>query len=457
MSFTELNLSPLIVRRLEDMAYHTPTPIQAQAIGPILSGRDVIGLAPTGTGKTAAFGAPVAHHLLEHKPESRKKSDRLRALVLCPTRELAQQVEAEISSIIRGSLLRSVCVFGGVGMQPQAEAVAAGADIVVGTPGRVRDLIEAEAMSLSRVRHVMIDEGDRMFDMGFLPQVEELLDRVPRAAQVALFTATMPDPVATLVEKHLKKPVRIEIGQHTRTADHVEQTLLPVEDHLKTKLLLRLLEDGPRSGVLIFARTKRRVGWVAAALKRNGIEVAQLHGDRTQAQRQRALEQFRAGELRVIVASDVAARGLHIEAVRTVINYDLPVAPEDYVHRVGRAGHGGGFGESFSLVSRDERAYWNDLAEMMEITIKPVRWPDFDYDEKPRRGRERTPRGGDAAPRETSAKPARRKRPSDAELEKRRPPRKGLKQRGLAKRPLRSGEKPGGGVRRPKPPQDDNS
>lgn len=397
MPFPDLPLDPVLIRRLGQIGYHEPTPIQAQAIPVALEGRDLVALAPTGTGKTAAYLAPVAHHLLaaareRSKPVSggvrRKGRGRrpprptrrahlgVQALILCPTRELAEQVAREASSITRGTILRIACAYGGVSINPQAEQIASGADMVIATPGRVRDLLEHGHLTLAAVSRVVLDEADRMLDMGFLPQVEAILDRVPSPRQMLLFSATMPGPVAALAERFMSHPVRVQVTEQPRPAAHVMQRLVFVEDDDKTPLLLHLLQDRSRTGVLVFARTRRRVGWVATALHRNGITVAALHGDRSQAQRQRALADFAGGKVRVLVATDVAARGLHVESVHIVVNYDLPNDPEEYIHRVGRAGHGGQLvsadharGEAWTLVSQDERSAWRNIVNALELSI----------------------------------------------------------------------------------------
>src|SRR5262245_26452172 len=295
MSFDTFNLHPLLVRNLSKLGYFTPRPIQAQAIGPALDGRDGIGLAQTGTGKTAAFIAPIAHRLISDRPPAtigRNKDPmaRLRALVLCPTRELAQQVAAEAARIVQGTVLRTACAYGKVSIARQAEAIGKGIDILIATPGRVRELLEASRLSLAYVRHVAIDEADRMLDMGFLPQVTQILRAVPGQRQMLLFTATLPAEVEQLAQQFMHDPVRIEAEPHTTTAPHLQQHLLPVDEDDKVAMLIHLLSHPPRKGVLVFCRTKRRVGWVGTALQRNNISTGMLHGDRSQAQRQDALD-----------------------------------------------------------------------------------------------------------------------------------------------------------------------
>ena len=450
MAFDSFTLHPILTRNLTLMGYQTPTPIQAQAMGPALQGRDVIGLAQTGTGKTAAFIVPIAHHLISHKPPQRQGRSiepitRLRALILCPTRELAGQVADEAAAIVQGSVLRVACAYGKVAITPQVQAIARGVDILVATPGRIRELLDLGAVSFSNVQLVVIDEADRMLDMGFLPQIKAILQAVPAERQTLLFTATMPREVEELAQQFLRDPLRLEVGKHTTPVQHVRQHLVPVHDRDKVGLILHLLNGSHRRGVLIFCNTRRRVGWVGTALERNNVKVGMLHGDRSQAQRQKALDRFANNELHVLVATDVAARGLHIPAVRTVINYDLPNAPEEYVHRIGRAAHGeplkaslpanprksvASAGEAFTFLSPKERLRWRSICdtagvqvfaetiEGFEPTVKVMRQPP-----KP----SRMDREGIG-----SARPKRRGRDQ---------PRRSRKGR-----PIKKGDKPGTGV-----------
>lgn len=449
MSFSELNLHPFIVRNLETMGYREPRAIQSQAAGSILEGRDVIGLAPTGTGKTAAFLAPLAHCLLTEPPPRKLKGptepmSRLRALVLCPTRELAQQVADEAAAICQGTVLRTACAYGKVAITPQAEVIARGIDLLVATPGRVRELLEADLLSLAYVRHVAIDEADRMLDLGFLPQVSAILEGVSSKRQTLLFTATFPKEIAELAERFLKDPVRIEIGEHTTPAQHVKQHLLSVAEHDKVALLLHLIKTSPTprdKGVLIFCRTKRRVGWVGSALQRHGISLGMIHGDRTQAQRQRALSRFAKGELAVVVATDVAARGLHIPAARTVINYDLPLAAEEFVHRIGRAGHGGGFGEALTLLDDRDASRWREIARIVGRELVPT------HAEKPDGFTPPPPPARVIAKKVSGTKQSTTKTGSAVKQARFRP----TPTRSKKSRPIKPGQKPGGGVRKPKP------
>jgi ATP-dependent RNA helicase RhlE len=376
------DLHPIIVRNLKLMGYEQPRPIQQRARQPILDRRDVIGLARTGMGKTAAFLAPVAHHLIAEKPLARRGKriepmTRLRAIVLCPTRELAQQVAEESRQIVQGSVLRVACAYGKVAITPQAQAIARGVDLLVATPGRVRELLDSAALSLSNIRHVVIDEADRMLDMGFLPQVKQILQMISDQRQMLLFTSTMPREIEDLAREFLRDPARIEVDPHTTPVAHVGQHLVPVDDDDKVALLLHLLQSRNLRGVLVFCRTKRRVGWVGNALRNNDIRAGMLHGDMSQAQRKKSFDRFGNRELRVLVATDVAARGLHIPSVTCVVNYDLPNTPEEYIHRIGRAAHGAGAGgsatagDSFTLLSddRDEKLRWRAILDKLDVEV----------------------------------------------------------------------------------------
>ena len=459
MGFEELPIRAALRTNLTRLGYRQPRPIQAQAIAPAVSGRDIIGLAPTGAGKTAAYVLAAAEQILAARGPKPKRSTKrgrkthrhapkrtLAALILCPTRELAQQVAAESTELTVKTGLRTVCVYGKVGMTPQAEEIAAGVDILVGTPGRVRELIDAGHLSLADVRHVVIDEADRMLDMGFLPQVRNALAHIEGEHQSLLFTATLPPGIEQLIDEHFRKPVRIEVAPHTTVVDHVEQRLISVRHRDKVPLLLHLLDNSKRKkGVLIFCATRRRVGWVGAALARHGIKVGMIHGDRTQAQRQRALDGFSKGELAVVVATDVAARGLHIPTVRTVINYDVPGQAEEYVHRVGRAGHGGGFGESFTFLDRTDHAAWESIVEVVDLLLPMEEIAGF---EPP------VERDGPHGAREDGdrhSKSGRGGGRGGGRIFGRHSAKRGTPGRGRSakNRPLRKGDKPGKGVKRP--------
>lgn len=392
--FEDLPIESVVFRGIESLGFEKPTPIQQRAIAPLVEGRDVIGLAPTGTGKTLAYGIPMAHRLIAEpppmmrRPRRHKGGDpggkyvdqkrRLRGLVVVPTRELAQQVAEELRRLTKGSLVKVTAVWGKAALKPQRDRIQAGVDLVVGTPGRLRELMDIDVLSLAFIRHLVIDEGDRMLDMGFRPQLRTILERMPEVRQMSFFSATMPPAMEDLARTFLREPVRVESGRHTRAAEHLGNRLFEIEDVLKVALLLRLVVSEKRRGVLIFCRTRRRAGWVHAAIRRHGLSVGLVHGDRSQRQRNRALDLFSEGVSSVLVATDVAARGLHIDAVRTVINYDLPLSAEEWVHRVGRAGHGGGFGESFTFISPPERQRWKMVSKIVGERIKAEPVPDID-------------------------------------------------------------------------------
>ena len=392
--FENLPVEPVVLRGIESLGFERPTPIQQQAIVPLVEGRDVIGLAPTGTGKTLAYGIPLAHRLIAEPPPMMRRARRhkggdpggryvdarrrLRGLVVVPTRELAQQVAEELRRLTRGSLVKVTAVWGKAALKPQRERIEAGVDLVVGTPGRLRELMDIDVLSLAFIRYLVIDEGDRMLDMGFRPQLRTILERMPETRQMAFFSATMPPAMEDLARTFLHEPMRVEVGRHTRAADHLGNHLFEIEDVLKVALVLRLVVSEKRRGVLIFCRTRRRAGWVHAALRHHGISVGLVHGDRSQRQRNRALDLFSEGVSSVLVATDVAARGLHIDAVKTVVNYDLPLSAEEWVHRIGRAGHGGGFGESFTFVSPPERNRWRTISRIVGERMLPEPLPDIE-------------------------------------------------------------------------------
>lgn len=394
--FAAIGLPDLLVRMLAACRFKEPTDVQAEAIPSALEGRDMLMLAPTGSGKTLAFALPVLSALLEDRPRVRKvrprgrrrKADameaprrvdpatRLRAIVLSPTRELAQQVARDIGDVIKGTVLRTVAVYGKSPIEPQRAAVMGGVDVLVGTPGRLRELLDEGAITFAHVRHVVIDEADRMVDMGFLPQVEDVMALVPEGRRVMCASATLPDRIAPLVRGMLRDPVEVGIGKRNAPASD-RHSKYSVRDTDKVALLLALVKGRHKRGVAVYARTRRRVGWVAAALRRHGISVSMLHGDRSQRQRDLALKSFADGDADVLVATDVAARGLHVPRIKTVINYDVPLMPEDFVHRVGRAGHGGGAAESHTFVGEDERDAWNRVRGLVPGEIASALLPDL--------------------------------------------------------------------------------
>jgi ATP-dependent RNA helicase RhlE len=332
----------------------------------------------------------VAKRLIDEPPPKMRGRPvdprrRLRALVLCPTRELAQQVAREAAQLFRGSVLRTTAVYGKSPLAPQRDVVEEGVDLLVGTPGRVRELCELDAISLAFVQQCVLDEADRMLDMGFLPQAKEILSRAPESRQLLFYTATMPRQVETVVEEMLKDPQRVDLVGRERSKvsgtpearSDLGQHLHDIDDEAKTALTVALIKDGKRRGVMVFCRTRRRAGWVAAALRRHEVKTVLIHGDRSQRQRQEALAAFAAGKADVVVATDVASRGLHVPAARCVINYDVPLLPEEYVHRVGRAGHGGGTAEAFTLRCPSDMERWMHVERAMRVKLVPEKAPAF--------------------------------------------------------------------------------
>jgi ATP-dependent RNA helicase RhlE len=352
-SFAELGVAQPLLRALAAEDYHTPTPIQARAIPALLAGKDMLGIAQTGTGKTAAFGLP----LLQRLAADRRAAGpcRARVLVLAPTRELAIQIHDSLKTYGRHLGLRHTVVFGGVGQQPQVKAMTKGVDTLVATPGRLLDLMQQGHIMLDRVEYLVLDEADRMLDMGFIRDVRRIVAALPKQRQSLLFSATMPAEVERLAADMLRQPVRVEVTPNVVTVDRVEQRVLFVEASDKRAALARLLRDPALSRVLVFTRTKHRANRVSADLDKAGIATAAIHGNKSQQARQRALEGFREGRTRVLVATDIAARGIDVDGVSHVINYELPHEPESYVHRIGRTARAGAAGVALSLCDASER------------------------------------------------------------------------------------------------------
>jgi len=344
-TFAALGLSKKCLVALEREGFEAPTPVQAQAIPPALQGKDVVGSAATGTGKTLAFVLPILERL--------QGKHGTRALVLAPTRELALQIHEQLERFRHGYHLRSAAVIGGVGMTPQTHAFATGVEVVVATPGRLNDHLDSGSARLDQIEILVLDEADRMLDMGFLPQLRRILRHLPRTRQSLLFSATMAGEVADFAREHLREPVRVEVARSGTTAERALQQVFLVGQEEKTALLLALLEQDQLS-TLVFTRTKRRADRVARSLMRSGHKVAVIHADRSQGQRQAALEGFRSGEHRVLVATDIAARGIDVAEIGHVVNFDLPHIPEDYVHRIGRTARMEASGRASSFASPEE-------------------------------------------------------------------------------------------------------
>jgi ATP-dependent RNA helicase RhlE len=370
MRFTELNLAPELVRNVTELGYETPTPIQQQAIPPALEGRDVLGRAPTGTGKTAAFILPTLHRL--------RGMEGLRCLVLCPTRELAIQVADNARQYARGSELFVGLVYGGTKVDADMRDLRAGVEILVGTPGRVNDHLERGNLDLSNVEVLVLDEADRMLDMGFKPQIDQILRRCRRTGrQTLFFSATMPNSVKSLAYEMLRDPVTVEAAPKVTTAEGVEQFVYPVETSKKTDLLLRILKQPEVTTALVFSRTKFGADRIGSAVARAGLKVEIMHSDRNMTQRVRALEAFRAGEVQVLVATDVAQRGIDVEGISHVINYDAPKDPEGYVHRVGRTARAGEKGVAMTFMSGGEIGDVAAVEHLLGYRIARVNVPGF--------------------------------------------------------------------------------
>jgi len=372
MPFTKFGLSPTVLEGVKAMGYVDPTPIQLRAIPLIMEGRDVIGSAQTGTGKTAAFALPILSKLDQHQPQTR-------LLVLEPTRELAAQVETAIRDFARFTNLRVAVIFGGVGYGKQNDALRTGVDVLVATPGRLLDHIQQGNCKLDRVQHVVLDEADRMLDMGFLPDVRHILEKCPRQRQTSLFSATIPPAIETLIQWAMQNPETVEIGARRTPAETVKHVIYPVSDTQKTDLLVALLERVNYDSVIIFCRTKHGADRVAQMLKRNNHSVAVLHSNRTQSEREQALLGFREGRFEVLVATDIAARGLDIADVSHVINYDVPHHPEDYIHRIGRTGRAEASGDAFTLMIAEDANHVFAIERFINQKIARVKLENFDY------------------------------------------------------------------------------
>jgi len=373
MQFTDFQLHPRLQHAIQSAGFATPTPIQAGAIPVGLARRDLIGTAQTGTGKTAAFVLPIVQGLLNDS----SKLGRIRALIVTPTRELAEQINTTIGVFTRGTRIRSATVYGGVGMQPQERAFRTGVEIIVATPGRLLDHLDRGA-TLHAVETLVLDEADRMLDMGFLPAVKRILQHVPRERHTMLFSATFAPEVQQLANQWLRNPARVDVGvgAPTKTVAHA---LYPVPQHLKTALLLKLLSTTDTSSVLIFTRTKHRANRVAEQIQRAGYATAALHSNKSQNQRQLALDSFRSGKVRILVATDIAARGLDIATISHVINYDIPDTADTYIHRIGRTGRAEREGDALTLVTGEDAVTIRDIERALKAPIERRTLPDFDY------------------------------------------------------------------------------
>lgn len=369
--FQAFNLHPLLLQAVEKLGYQTPTPIQAQAIPVAMQGQDVMGAAQTGTGKTAAFVLPILHRLLPYASTSVSPARHpVRALILTPTRELADQVAESVRAYSQLTPLRSTVLFGGVDMQGQTEALRAGVEVLIATPGRLLDHMEQRHVVLSQVSVLVLDEADRMLDMGFLPDLTRIVNAVPKARQSLLFSATFSQEIRRLSRRFLHQPVEIEVASRNTTADTVSQCLFEVNARAKQQVLVDLLKEKSWTQVIVFSNTRAGAGRLARHLQRQGLKAEAIHGDKNQTERMRVLEAFKAEEVSVLVATDVAARGLDIAGVAGVINFELPFHAEDYVHRIGRTGRAGAKGEAISLV--DTKAEARQLADIEALIDRSI-------------------------------------------------------------------------------------
>jgi len=370
LSFEALGLSPVLLQTVADEGYVEPTPVQERAIPFVLEGRDVLAAAQTGTGKTAAFTLPILDRLAPHANTSFSPARHpVRALVLVPTRELAIQVAEAIATYGRRLPLRSAVVYGGVPLEPQIKQLLAGVEILVATPGRLLDLVGQRATNLGQVEVLVLDEADRMLDMGFMPDLQRILQLLPPKRQNLLFSATFSPEIKRLAGSILKDPETIEVARHGTAAEAVRQLVYPVDRERKEELLAHLIRSGDWRQVLVFTRTKIAASRLASWLDRRGIEATAIHSDRSQADRLRALDAFKSGDVRVLVATDVAARGLDIEELPHVVNFELPWDAEDYVHRIGRTGRAGASGDAVSLVTVDEAELLRAIQRLIKQQI----------------------------------------------------------------------------------------
>ena len=378
MSFNTLGLSAEILRAVTDKGYGEPTPIQLKAIPVILEGRDILAGAQTGTGKTAGFTLPLLQRLSAQPPSTERRV--LRALILTPTRELAAQVEESVRTYGKHLPLKSTVVFGGVGFNPQADTLRRGGDILVATPGRLLDHVQQKTVDLSKIEILVLDEADRMLDMGFIRDIRKILALLPKQRQNLLFSATFSDEIKQLSDSLLDAPVLIEVARRNTAAELVTQVVHPVDRERKRELLSSLIKANDWKQVLVFMRTKHGCNRLAEQLGKDGISASAIHGNKSQGARTKALADFKKGAVRVLVATDIAARGLDIDQLPHVVNYELPNVPEDYVHRIGRTGRAGNEGEALSLVCVDERDYLRDIERVLHREIPKVVIPGFEPD-----------------------------------------------------------------------------
>ena len=377
MPFTSLKLHPSLLKAIKELGFVKPTPIQIDAIPPALAGKDLLACASTGSGKTAAFLLPIIQALID------KPRRTTRALVLTPTRELAAQIVEDCNSLAVHTPVTCAAIYGGVGMGPQEHALRSGVDVIVATPGRLLDHLRAPYAKLTGLEYLVLDEADRMLDMGFLPDVRRILRQIPAKRQTLFFSATMPQAIATLASEMLKQPTTINLQRQSAPAIGIAQAVYPVAQELKSALLVELLNRDILREALVFTRTKHRANRLADHLVKHRINAARIHGNRSQAQRTEALAGFKSGKYRVLVATDIAARGIDVEALSHVVNFDVPAVPDDYIHRVGRTGRAEMTGDAFTFVSPEEGADLKAIERAVGKALPRVTLPDFDYAARP--------------------------------------------------------------------------
>lgn len=396
MSFQTLGIHAAILQAIQEAGYTEPTPIQSAAIPAVIAGGDVIGIAQTGTGKTAAFTLPILTQLAAHPiPQGQRR--RTRVLVLAPTRELVAQIEENVMAYAKHMPLKIAKVFGGVGEKPQKDALRAGSDIVIACPGRLLDLMSQRCADFSQLEHLVLDEADRMLDMGFLPDIRRVIHQLPKKRQTLLFSATLSKEIEALTHEFQHHPKTVQVGKRSNPAETVTQFVYEVPKHLKMALLAHLLEDETLQMVLVFSRTKHGADKIARKLEQGGVKCATLHANRSQNQRLRALEDFKSWKVRVLVATDIAARGIDVDGISHVVNFDFPHIVEDYVHRIGRTGRAQAIGDAISFVSPDEMSDLKKLERFIGRGLVRKRAEGFNYnaaapaltDERPERRHQR--------------------------------------------------------------------
>jgi len=373
MPFASLKLHPALQKGVKELGFIKPTPIQTEAVPPALEGRDLLACAQTGSGKTAAFLLPIMHRLMDQPRRT------TRALILTPTRELAAQILEDFNAFAVHTPLTAAAVFGGVAMGPQEHAFRSGVDVIVATPGRLLDHMRSPYAKLQGIEYLVLDEADRMLDMGFLPDIKRILRHIPAKRQTLFFSATMPPPIGALANDMLKHPVQIALQRQSAPAVGITQAVYPVPQPLKAPLFVELLKRGILKQALVFTRTKHRANRLAAFLVEHRISAERIHGNRSQGQRTEALAGFKSGKYPVLVATDIAARGIDVEALSHVVNFDVPLAPADYIHRVGRTGRAEMTGEAFTFVAPDEEADLRAIERAIGKALPRVTLPDFDY------------------------------------------------------------------------------